>query len=139
MAETDPSVLDTDIEHLPGVGASLGLYRLIDAMEDLELLQKHNNTPAPVFIVYFVEEELGRYISLARDLRQAGIDTELYPEPRGIGKQLKYADRKGFRIALIGGPDELEKGVWQVKDLERGSSEEIATAELPDELKRMLQ
>ena len=126
-------------QHLPGVGASLGLYRLMDAMEDLGLLQNQNGTPAPVLIVYFAAEELSRYISLARSLRQAGIDTELYPESKGIGKQLKYADRKGFRIALIGGPDELEKGVWQVKDLERGSSLEIATDDLPDELKRMLQ
>jgi histidyl-tRNA synthetase len=126
-------------QHLPGVGASLGLYRLMDAMEDLGLLQEHNSTPAAVFIVYFVEEELGHYIALARSLRQAGIDTELYPEAKGVGKQLKYADRKGFRVAVIGGPDELEKGVWQVKDLERGSSVEIAAAELPDELKRMLQ
>ena len=34
-----------------------------------------------------------------------------------MGRQLKYADRKGFPIALIGGPDELNKGVWQVKDM----------------------
>ena len=96
-------------QHLPGVGASLGLDRLMAAMEELGLLQDAA-TSADVFIVQFSAEALPSYIALARRLRQAGLHTELYPEAKGMGRQLKYADRKGFPIALIGGPDELEKG-----------------------------
>ena len=124
-------------QHLPGVGASLGLDRLMAAMEELNLLQK-STTPADIFIVQFSAESLGQYIALSRRLRQAGLRTELYPEAKGLGKQLKYADRKGFPLAIIGGPDELEKGVWQVKDLRDGSSEEVADGDLVDNLQAKL-
>ena len=116
-------------QHLPGVGASLGLDRLMAAMEELNLLVE-STTPADVFIVQFAEELFGKYIALSRRLRSAGLGAELYPEAKGIGKQLKYADRKGYALAIIGGPDELIQGVWQVKDLREGSSEKISDGDL---------
>ncbi|MFT5377752.1 MAG: histidyl-tRNA synthetase [Candidatus Latescibacterota bacterium] len=112
-------------QHLPGVGASLGLDRLLAAMEELGLLQEVS-TPAEVFIVQFSSDALGQYIQLSRRLRAAGIATELSPDAKGMGKQLKYADRKGFRFAVIGGPDELAKGLWQIKDLRGEASAEVA-------------
>ena len=124
-------------QHLPGVGASLGLDRLMAAMEELGLLQDAA-TSADIFIVQFSAEALPSYIALARRLRQAGFRTELYPEAKGMGRQLKYADRKGFPIALIGGPDELEKGVWQVKDMRDGSSEDVKDDEVVSYLQAKL-
>ena len=124
-------------QHLPGVGASLGLDRLMAAMEELGLLQDAA-TSADVFIVQFSAEALPSYIALARRLRQAGLRTELYPEAKGMGRQLKYADRKGFPIALIGGPDELEKGVWQVKDMRDGSSADVKDDEVVSYLQARL-
>lgn len=124
-------------QHLPGVGASLGLDRLMAAMEELGLLQDAA-TSADVFIVQFSAEALPSYIALARRLRQAGLRTELYPEAKGMGRQLKYADRKGFPIALIGGPDELEKGVWQVKDMRDGSSDDVKDDEVVSYLQAKL-
>ena len=124
-------------QHLPGVGASLGLDRLMAAMEALGLLQDAA-TSADVFIVQFSADALPSYIALARRLRQAGLRTELYPEAKGMGRQLKYADRKGFPIALIGGPDELEKGVWQVKDMRDGSSADVADDDLVPHLQAKL-
>ena len=124
-------------QHLPGVGASLGLDRLMAAMEELGLLQDAA-TSADIFIVQFSAEALPSYIALARRLRQAGLRTELYPEAKGMGRQLKYADRKGFPIALIGGPDELEKGVWQVKDMRDGSSEDVKDDEVVSYLQAKL-
>ena len=87
-------------------------------------------------IVQFAEEALGQYIALSRRLRNAGFGAELYPEARGMGKQLKYADRKGYTLAIIGGPDELAQGVWQVKDLREGSSEEVPDGDLREYLRK---
>ncbi len=124
-------------QHLPGVGASLGLDRLLAAMEELRLLSDAS-TPAQVFIVQFAPDALGSYIALSRRLRAAGLATEVSPDAKGMGKQLKYADRKGFRYAIIGGPDELERGAWQVKDLREGSSTEIADGEIVAHLRAQL-
>src|SRR5262249_3563321 len=97
---------------LPGVGASLGLDRLLAAMEELGLLTK-TATTAPVLIVQFDAAHLGEYQRMARALRSQGIGAEVFPDAKKLGQQLSYADKRGFRVALIAGPDEFAKGVWQ--------------------------
>jgi histidyl-tRNA synthetase len=101
---------------LPGVGASLGLDRLLAAMEELNMLGPVT-APAPVLIVQFVADSLGAYHQMGRTLRAAGIGAEVYPDAKKVGQQLQYAERRGFRVALIAGPDEFAQGVWKVKDL----------------------
>jgi histidyl-tRNA synthetase len=123
---------------LPGVGASLGLDRLLAAMEELNLLEK-TATTAPVLIVQFASERLGDYQRTARELRAAGIAVEVFPDAKKIGPQLAYADKRGFRIALIAGPDEFAKGVWQVKDLKSAQSREVPAAELAADVVRCVQ
>ncbi len=115
--------LFTDQE-LPGVGASLGLDRLLAAMEELGMLQKAA-TPAPVFVAFFDAARLHDYLRLAAAIRQAGIGVEVFPEPKKLGQQLKYADRRGFRVALIAGSNEFESGTCQIKDLSSGTQKDV--------------
>ena len=124
-------------ERLPGVGASLGLDRLLAAMEELKLLGTEA-TPAPVLMTQFDEARLGDYLRVARLLRAAGIGTEVFPDAKKLGKQLQYADRKGFRIALIAGSDEFAKGVWQIKSLAEGTTATVAESELVETIKGTL-
>lgn len=119
----DLAGLFTDQE-LPGVGASLGLDRLLAAMQELGMLQK-TAAPAPVFILYFDPDRLGDYLRLAAAIRAAGIGAEVFPEPRKIGQQLKYADRRGFRVALIAGTSEFHSGTCRVKDLATGTQVDV--------------
>jgi histidyl-tRNA synthetase len=108
-------------QELPGIGASLGLDRLLAAMEELGMLTKVT-TPAEVFVVYFVAERLHDYLRLAARLRGAGLGVEVYPEAKRLGQQLKYADRRGFKVAIIAGEDELAAGNCQIKNLATGES-----------------
>jgi histidyl-tRNA synthetase len=103
-------------QELPGVGASLGLDRLLAAMEKTNLLPTAA-TPAPVLIVQFDATKLGAYQALARTLRAQGIGVEVFPEAKKIGPQLQYAEKRGFKVALIAGPTEFEQGVWKIKNL----------------------
>ena len=111
-------------QKLPGIGASLGLDRLLAALEELGLLPQQQ-TPAPILVVYFDRERLSDYLALARGLRRQGLGVEVFPEPKKIGQQLKYADRRRFRYALIQGTQEFAAGVCQVKDLQTGTTEEV--------------
>lgn len=124
-------------EKLPGVGASLGLDRLLAAMEELGHLGT-TQTPAQVLIAMFDEARLGDYARIGRQLRAAGIATEVYPQGKKLQKQFQYANRKGFRAVVIAGSDEFEKGVWTVKDLESGNQQEVADNELSPFLHRLL-
>jgi len=124
-------------QRLPGVGASLGLDRLLAAMEELNLLPK-TATTAPVLVVQFSADRLGEYQKLARQLRAEGMGVEVYPEAKKVGQQFKYAEQRGFRVALIAGPDEFAQGVWKVKDLARREETTVAAAEVSGTIRSLL-
>jgi histidyl-tRNA synthetase len=111
-------------QKLPGVGASLGLDRLLAALQELGRLETAK-TPAPVFIAMFDANRRNDYLKLAAQLRAAGLGVEVYPESKKLGKQLQYADRQGFRAAIIIGEAEFTTGQCQVKDLQSGDSASV--------------
>ncbi len=115
-------------QKLPGVGASLGLDRLLAALEKLGRLQ-NVPMPAEVLIPFFAAGHRNDYLQLAAQLRAAGIGVEFYPEPKKLGKQLQYANRRGFRVALIMGDDEFAAGECQVKNLSNGGSQTVSLAD----------
>ena len=83
-----------------------------------------------MLVVQFSAERLGDYQKMARQLRAEGIGVEVYPEAKKVGQQFKYAEQRGFRVALIAGPDEFAQGVWKVKDLAKREETTVATAEV---------
>jgi histidyl-tRNA synthetase len=102
-------------QSLPGVGASLGLDRLLAALEQLDMLG--STTTAPVLVTQFSTGRLADYHRIARLIRTAGIGTEVYPDLKKLGNQLAYAEKKGCKIAVIAGDDEFSAGLWKVKNL----------------------
>ncbi|WP_442484031.1 histidine--tRNA ligase [Aeoliella sp. SH292] len=124
-------------QRLPGIGASLGLDRLLSGMEELGMVPEVR-TPAEVFVPLFSDELLGPLLKLSADLRAAGLRVELYNEAKKLGKQLQYADKRGHRIAVIAGPDELAAGECQVKNLADGSSATVKIADAPAEIAKLL-
>jgi histidyl-tRNA synthetase len=120
-------------QELPGVGASLGLDRLLAAMEKLGIVEQVRTT-AEVMIPFFDRERLGDYLAMAAALRRCGLRVEFYPDPKKLGQQLKYADNRGASVALIAGSKEFAAGICQVKDLRSGESEEVLTGNEYSEL-----
>ena len=74
---------------------------------------------------FFDPARLHDYLKLAAALRAAGLGVEFFPEPKKLGQQLKYADRRGFRVALVAGENEFDAGVVQVKNLATGEREDV--------------
>ena len=104
-------------QKLPGVGASLGLDRLLAALQELGRLPS-TKTPAPVLICMFDAARRNDYLKLAAQLRAAGVGVEVYPEAKKLGKQLQYADKQGFKAAIIIGETEFAASEAQVKNLQ---------------------
>jgi histidyl-tRNA synthetase len=63
-------------------------------------------------------------------LRGAGINTEVYLETAKLKQQLAYADRKGFRVALIAGESEFGRSEVQVKNLSTKTAQDHPVAEV---------
>ncbi|MEM6456096.1 MAG: histidine--tRNA ligase [Acidobacteriota bacterium] len=105
---------------VPAVGASVGVDRLLAALEHLDAI----DTPATTVEVLVTRMDAGledAYLDLTFELRRAGIHTELWlGGGRNVGKQLKYADRCQVPIALLMGPDEADQGIVTLKDMDAG-------------------
>ena len=112
-------------QELPGIGASLGLDRLLAAMEELNIFERVS-TPAEVFIAFFEPTRLADYVKLAAAIRRAGFGAEVYSGMQmKLGQQLKYADQRGHRVALVAGSQEFEAGTCQIKDLRTTTSQTV--------------
>jgi histidyl-tRNA synthetase len=123
---------------LPGVGISIGLTRLFSKLKEAGLLQPLERTPAEVLVTTMDHQYIGKYIQIAGILRAAGVNTEVYLEPAKLGNQLTYADRKGFRIAIIAGENEFAKDVVQLKQLSTKTARDVAVSELVRAVKENL-
>ena len=104
-------------QHLPGIGASLGIDRLLAGLEELGRLETRE-TAADVFLVYFDEAHRGDYLRIAAALRRAGMAVEMAAEPKRVGQQLKVASKKGFPLAIVIGSDEFTAGTAQCKRMQ---------------------
>src|SRR5262249_16915083 len=124
-------------QQLPGVGASLGLDRLLAVLEVMDVLAKAAAAGA-VVVVQFEAARLGDYQRIARVLRGQGIGVEVYPEAKKVGTQIQYADRRGFRVALIAGENEFARGEWKVKDLQKREEVAVPEARVADAVRSAL-
>ncbi|MFH5802490.1 histidine--tRNA ligase [Alienimonas sp. DA493] len=104
-------------QSLPGVGASLGVDRLLAHLEEKAEGGPRPNDPSAVFVPLMSEERLPDVFALASELRGRGFRVTVAPEPRGLGKHLKWATGRGFGTAAIVGDEEAAAGTVAFKNL----------------------
>jgi len=109
---------------VPAVGISIGVDRLLAGLRELGLVAEVA-TPTEVLVTIFDPSGVPEALRLARDLRAAGLRVELFHEPAKIGKQIRYADRRGVPFVAIQGPDERQRGEVSIKDLRGGSQSTV--------------
>ncbi len=115
-------------EPVPATGFSIGVSRLQAA---LTLLGKIDTTAefGPVVVTVFDRDRIADYQKMVAELRNAGIRAELYlGNPKNMGNQLKYADRRNSPCVIIQGSDEKARGEVQIKDLIEGAKAAAAIA-----------
>jgi histidyl-tRNA synthetase len=105
-------------EDVPATGISIGVDRLIVAMQQKKLLEI--NPPPLVVIANMDNNQLSEYLKMADELRDVGIACEVSYGSKNLAKQLKYCDRKKANIVVIAGDSEIENGVVSIKDLAAG-------------------
>jgi histidyl-tRNA synthetase len=115
-------------EPVPATGFSIGVSRLQAA---LTLLGKLDTKPefGPVVVTVFDRDRVADYQKMVAALRNADIRAELYlGNPKNMGNQLKYADKRNSPCAIIQGSDEKARGEVQIKDLIDGAKAAAAIA-----------
>ncbi|HJN15870.1 MAG TPA: histidine--tRNA ligase, partial [Armatimonadota bacterium] len=114
---------------IPATGASFGLDRVANAMEELGILPKPQGE-CQVLVTVFDESTRPASLKAATALRKAGVNAEVYLGSGKLRSQFGYADRRGIPIATVIGPDEQAEGVVGVRDLATRQQEKVAVADM---------
>lgn len=109
---------------LPGVGVSIGLTRLFYKLNELNLIKAEKKSVSDILIIPMTEN-IKVPIQLATELRNAGVNTEIYLNDKKIKTKMKYADKLKIPYVIVIGDNEIESGKVKIKVMETG--EEIET------------
>jgi len=109
----------------PATGTSFGLERLIAVLEEMAG-QDTRQSKTQVLVALFDKSLLGETVRVAKMLRDAGINTEIYFEADKLKKQLTYASNKSIPLVVILGSDEFKNGTVALRNMHLGQQEIIA-------------
>ncbi len=116
-------------KQLPGVGISIGLTRLFYVLEEQGYLNDSLITSPADVLILPMTDDLGPAISLATQLRGAGIRTQLYAEQKKFKQKMSYADKLGVPYILLLGEDEITQSKVSLKNMSTGEQELLSVDE----------
>ena len=114
------------LKGLSGVGVSFGIDRIYDVMEQLGVFPDQVATGTKAILLNFGGANEAYALQLLKQLRDAGIATELYPDSSKFDKQMKYANKRGVTFVLLPGDEEREKGLISVKNFSTGEQKMVS-------------
>jgi histidyl-tRNA synthetase len=101
---------------LPALGFGMGDVVLAELLRERGLVPT-DVASIDVFLAGITEDDLPHVLTLAHELRDAGLRTEYALSAQSVGKQLKLADARNARFAVVIGPDDRARGEVMLKDL----------------------
>ncbi len=123
---------------IPATGCSLGLDRIVEALQGFNPCGAAIKPSAQVLVTIFNESLVNESLKLSSILSSMKVNTETYLEPKAkLDKQIKYADRKGIPFVLILGPEEIEKNKVTIKDLRTGEQKTVTREEIKDQISKI--
>jgi len=118
-------------KHMPAVGASIGVDRIFELIEDKPIMPSF----ATLFVATIGDEVAEYALEIANTARAQGIYTDLNLTKRNISKQLEYANALKLRYAIIiGGQEKAAKKV-KLRDLATGDEEMVDLSEAIEKIK----
>lgn len=119
-------------ERLPGVGASIGLSRLMELAFHHKLIPTERRSPSQVLVTVYDESDRVSCNVIADQIRSEGLNVEVYFKSPKLGKQIEYAEAKGMRYVVF---HDAATSEIKVKDLI--SKEQIQIASISEWAKRI--
>jgi len=117
------------LKNLSGVGISFGADRIYDVMDELNLFPIFSDETTQLLLINFGVDDM-KALTILKEIRDKGINAELYPENAKLAKQMKYADSKNIPYVLFLGEEELTSGVLKLKNMASGEQINLSVEEL---------
>ena len=118
------------LKGVSGVGISFGADRIYDVMTELQLFPENAMQSTQLLFANFGEKEEVQCMQLLRQVRNAGINAEIYPESAKMKKQFKYADDKQIAYVAIIGEEELRTSTISLKHMQSGEQTQVTLEQL---------
>lgn len=123
------------LKNMSGVGVSFGVERVYDVMEELGLYPDELSSGIQAIIINFGGEDEMYALKVLTQLREAGINAEIYPDASKFDKQMKYANKRNVPYVIIIGEEERNNNTVSLKNFTTGQQEAISVAECINTLK----
>jgi len=123
------------LKGLSGVGVSFGIDRIYDVIEELNLFPQNIAVGSSVMIVNFGGANEEYALHVLKQLRDAGVTAEIYPDAAKFDKQMKYANKRGISYVILPGDEEREKNMLSLKNFTTGEQQMITLQEVIEKIK----
>ena len=114
--------------HTPSLGFALGIERLLLVMHS-QGLEFPQPDPCMLYIATMGERAALEASAITQKLRAADFRVEFDTCARSLKAQMKYAGKLGAQYTLVLGDDEIDRGVYTLKDMTSGETTQIAADE----------
>lgn len=118
------------LNDLTGVGISFGADRIYDVLEELNLFPETGLDNTKVLISNFDSSAENYALPLLQQLRNSGINAEIYPYSAKLKKQMSYADDKNITFVIIIGSEEMETGLLSLKNMKTGEQRKLTDEQI---------
>ena len=122
-------------QKLPGVGISIGLTRLFYKLNELNLIKTDKKSISKVLIVPMIEN-METPIKIATNLRNSGINTEIFLNDKKLKAKMKYANKLEIPYVIVVGEDEANTGIVKIKNMQTGEEMESKIEEISEKLRK---
>ena len=119
---------------LSGVGISFGADRIFDVLNQLDLYPKEAINTTKLLFVNFGEKEADFCLEVLKQVREAGISAEIYPESVKMKKQMSYANAKQIPFVALVGETEMQEQKVTLKNMESGDQSMLSIDQLIETL-----
>lgn len=107
-----------------GVGASIGISRIVPKLIEKGLISCDEHTPTKVLVSVQDRRFLSKYMEIAAKFRDFGVETEVYLQNKALNAQMTYASRKGIVFVVIANESELVEEIINIRNLK--TKEQVA-------------
>ncbi|HWR93585.1 MAG TPA: histidine--tRNA ligase [Flavobacterium sp.] len=123
------------LKNMSGVGISFGLDRIYLVVEELNLFPETVTSTSKALFINYGENEALYSMKAIKKLRLLGIKVELYPDNVKVAKQFQHADKRSIPFAVLVGEEEMNNGIYSLKNLITGEQQKVSLEELISNLK----
>lgn len=118
------------LKNVSGVGISFGLDRIYLVLEELGLFPETITKSTEVLFINFGDKEALFSLKAIKSLREAGVNSELYPDRitngKHMKKQMNYANKRNIPFVVLVGEEEMNNSLYTLKDMKSGEQKKVS-------------